>query len=289
MDTGPLLTPSPGPQDVPHALVDDSGETTAMTSPKENLTTNNPQAPAAAPKPSLSDAEEAQPQPKRTRKNRRRTQQNATATPTLEDLFGPRSEAWTRFHAISVSEELDNIEIYEDLNHKLPDEFECFRRKDGTIVIDAKTKRNSDEIEKLQEILNKEVTTSRDPRLNSVRGTILLPLSEFKSAESAEERILKHLQIQNIPASKVSIYNRKTKSNKILVFASITFESRSIPSHIRIGFEKVKVREDLPKPRQCRACWRFGHPIQYCRSTPCCPICGDQSHILHTGQLPLQG
>ena len=48
-------------------------------------------------------------------------------------------------------------------------------------MIDAKTRRNAIEVEKLQKIQNKDVNTARDLRLNLIRGTILVPLSEFKN------------------------------------------------------------------------------------------------------------
>ena len=45
-------------------------------------------------------------------------------------------------------------------------------------MIDAKTRQNAMEVEKLQKIQNKDVNTARDLRM--IRGTILVPLSEFK-------------------------------------------------------------------------------------------------------------
>ena len=59
-------------------------------------------------------------------------------------------------------------------------------------MIDAKTRRNAIEVEKLQKIQNKDVNTARDLRLNSIRGTSLVPLSEFKNEENLEERIQGH-------------------------------------------------------------------------------------------------
>ena len=74
-------------------------------------------------------------------------------------------------------------------------------------------------------------------------------------------------------------FTRKSRKSKtILHLASLTFESRILPEYIYVGFEKVRVREDLPRPRQCQNCCKFGHPAEYCRSALCCPICGTVGH-----------
>ena len=252
----------------------------------EILTTDTPEAPAAAPNPSLSDAEEAtlnlekksdaQSSPRK--RTRRRISKPATAPPTIEELFGVNSDTWTRFYTITIAGDLDNVEIFDELNKTLKDDFDCYRRKDGAIIIDAKTKRNSEAIQKLTKILNKDMTTARDPQLNSVRGTILVPLTEFRDQGDLDTRICNHLNSQNIPVSNVKLFKKTSRKKTTLLCACITFESRTLPSIIRIGFERVKVKEDIPKPRQCRGCWRFGHNVDNCRSPPCCPICGSGTH-----------
>ena len=82
------------------------------------------------------------------------------------------------------------------------------------------------------------------------------------------------------------------KGNK-LTCACITFESRSMPASVRVGFEKVKVKEDIPKPRQCHTCWKLGHAKKHCEGIPCCPICGTLTHTLqhcpHQGDCSYRG
>ena len=145
-------------------------------------------------------------------------------------------------------------------------------------MIDAKTRQNAIEVEKLQKIQNKDVNTARDLRLNSIRGTILVPLNEFKNEENLEERIQGHLQQQNIPVSNVTIFKKNSWKGNTLTCACITFESSSMPASVRVGFEKVK--EDIPKPRQCHACWKLGHAKKHYEGIPCCPICGTLTHTL---------
>ena len=87
-----------------------------------------------------------------------------------------------------------DLDIYEDLNKKLKDDCDCIRRRDGSVMIDAKIRRNAIEVEKLQQSCQ----YSKRPETKSIRGTILVPLGEFKNEENLEERIQGHLQQQNM-------------------------------------------------------------------------------------------
>ena len=66
-----------------------------------------------------------------------------------------------------------------------------------------------------------------------------------------------------------------------------------MPASVRVGFEKVKVKEDIPKPRQCHTCWKLGHAKKHCEGIPCCPICGTLTHTLqhcpHHGDRSYRG
>ena len=170
------------------------------------------EAPAEAPSNSLSKVDEAT-APKRNRKRNGKQKGNSNTQdhPTFEDLLGINSDSWTRFFILNGTGDLDNLDIYEDLNKKLKDDFDCIRRRDGSVMIDAKTRRNAIEVEKLQKIQNKEVNSARDLGLNSIRGTILVPLSEFKNEENLEERIQGHLQQQNIPASNAAVFKKNSR------------------------------------------------------------------------------
>ena len=129
--------------------------------------------------------------------------------------------------------DLDNLDIYEDLNKKLKDVFDYIRSRDGSVMIDAKTRRNAIKVEKLQKIQNKYVNTVTDLRLNSIRGTILVPLSEFKNEENLEERIQGHLQQQYIPVSNVTIFKKNFRKGNTLTCA------REIRSHVPASLLKA--------------------------------------------------
>ena len=149
-NTVPFCYTSPLPsQD--RSSVDEPGDVMDNETPNwdGNSIPVNPQAPAAAPDLSLSDADDAQhktnqqEQTSSPRRPRRRGPKiNAPKPPTIEEMFGVNSDSWTRFFTITIKGDLDNVEIYEELRNTLKDDFDCYRRKDNTIIIDAKTKRN---------------------------------------------------------------------------------------------------------------------------------------------------
>ena len=264
--------------------VDESGLTKeprnlTQPSPGTSYVTLAPYAPASAPTKLASTSKEApEPEPKPKRKAKRQSSFKPASKQQIEDLFSIRNDSWTRFFVIADTGDLDNIEIYDDLKTKLPDEFECHRRNNGSILIDTKTINNSRIIEEMKHIVTEEVSTSRDAMLNSRRGTIIVPLSEFKSEDTIKERLMDHLIKNDLPIVDVTIYKKTSRRNTTLTCACITFGSRSLPDEIRIGFKKVKVKEDLPKPRQCRSCWMFGHLSAHCRGSACCPVCSDTTH-----------
>ena len=199
-------------------------------------------------------------------------------------MIDPRSESWTRFHVLQINEDkendgTDNVGVWSELQNLLDPGFTCIRRRDGSILIDVKTEKNSQKIAKLQQICNTNVSTSRDAETNSSTGTVLVPRSEFRNPEGLADRILNQARLQDLPASNAEYYTMKSsRSKKDLHFVKLTFETRTLPTYMYVGFERVKVKEVLPKPRQCQICWKFGHPSKYCHSNPCCPICGENNH-----------
>ena len=130
MNSPPTETPSSGPPDVTpaplsmthatnmdnpfmaEALVSEEGGGSPNKKPQPLFT------PADAPDLPSSDADEVQPPQHKRRRNRAKAQKTTKVPLNLDDMFGTRSEAWTRFHAITGPEELDNMEIYEDLDDK---------------------------------------------------------------------------------------------------------------------------------------------------------------------------
>ncbi|KAF0314565.1 Fasciclin-1 [Amphibalanus amphitrite] len=62
----------------------------------------------------------------------------------------------------------------------------------------------------------------------------------------------------------------------------LTFDSTNLPSEIRVGYVKVRVRPFVPAPMRCFRCQRFGHTKDNCRGRPTCSKCASQDHTDET-------
>ncbi|MEL7079706.1 MAG: hypothetical protein AAGM46_28090, partial [Cyanobacteria bacterium J06582_2] len=226
----------------------------------------------------------------RSNHNRRKTKakSNINRTPDMKSLFGPQSESWTKFFNVTFDENQapNNIRIWTEIRKLLGnDDFSCVKRPDGTVLIDAKTEANAKKIRELQAICNVNITTSRDQIMNSKRGTVLIPSSEYDNPAELPQIMQEQIAAQELPISEISIFPVTSKrSGNTIRIAKLTFETRSLPPTMKIGFQEVSVREETPKPRQCENCWRFGHKTEYCRSNSCCPICSS-AHLISECRL----
>ena len=162
---------------------------------------------------------------------------------TLESMVGPVSESWTRFHVLHMNDDnendsSDNVGIWTELQSHLDPGFTCIRRRDGSILIDAKTEKNSEKLEKIKRLCNRSISTTRDEETNTSTGTVLVPRSEFRNPEGLAERILHQAKLQDLPASKAEHYTlRSARTQKELHFVKLTFETRTLPTYMYVGFE----------------------------------------------------
>ena len=105
-------------------------------------------------------------------------------------------------------------------------EFSCVRRSDGSVLVDAKTESNAKVIANIKELWNTEVTTLRDVRMNSARGIVFVPRTEFTTPSEIEPMIKSQAEDLGIPISDVSIFTKPSRSTgQQNHYAKITFES----------------------------------------------------------------
>ena len=58
----------------------------------------------------------------------------------------------------------------------------------------------------------------------------------------------------------------------------LTFDSPTIQENICIENERLQVREYRPRPMQCYNCFKYGHPLRYCKNAKVCINCGSLEH-----------
>ena len=234
-----------------------------------------------------SDTEvKSKPQKSLKTKKKKRTSQKKQMN--INALVGPQSDTWTKFFVLNFEEpkgdepQLSNMRIWVELKKLLQNsDFSCVRRSDGSVLVDAKTERNAQILANTNELCNTGVTTSRDVRMNSARGIVFVPRTEYVTPSEIEPMIKDQAEDLGVPVSEVSIFTKPSRSTgQQNYFAKITFESRTLPAYMTVGFEKMKIQEDLPKPRQCQQCWKYGHKKEWCKGSPCCPVCGAADHLL---------
>ena len=104
---------------------------------------------------------------------------------------------------------------------------------------------------------------------------------ENDSNESICEIIKEILEDQKHSIKSVNIYERRSrKIEKNLKIAKIVFAQQTIPNSVKIGNKKIPIREEYPKPMQCRVCLKYEHTARRCRSlaTQRCFKCGSIDH-----------
>ncbi|KAF0313086.1 Nucleic-acid-binding protein from mobile element jockey [Amphibalanus amphitrite] len=81
------------------------------------------------------------------------------------------------------------------------------------------------------------------------------------------------------PTARRIMTKRGTVSTNNII---LTFDSTDLPSEIRVGYVKVRVRPFVPAPMRCFRCQRFGHTKDNCRGRPTCSKCASQDHTDET-------
>ena len=111
---------------------------------------------------SSSDTESKPKKSKRKKKNQAKQKTHVS----INALVGPQKDTWTKFFVLNFIPEnneppMSNMKIWVGLRKLLPNnEFSCVRRSDGSVLVDAKTKRNAQIIASLNELWSTKVSTS---------------------------------------------------------------------------------------------------------------------------------
>ena len=145
--------------------------------------------------------------------------------------------------------------------------------RSGQFLIQTYKKAHCDNLLKMTSIAYTPVKVSPHRTLNSVKGVIRCP--DIK--ECSDDDILEGLKSQRVTEIYRIMINRdgvKKPTGTII----LTFNSRQLPTHIRVGYLSVKVDAYIPNPVRCFKCQRFGHFKTACKHPEACGKCGQTDH-----------
>ncbi|GBM39890.1 hypothetical protein AVEN_14871-1, partial [Araneus ventricosus] len=146
--------------------------------------------------------------------------------------------------------------------------------KSGDLLIETSSAIQTKSFLLAKTFLNNPVKITLHRTLNSSRGVI----SEPQLLHSPESEILEGLSSQGVIG--VRRINIKRGASFIATkHIVLTFNTTQLPSHIKAGYLRCKVRPYIPNPIRCYNCQRFGHSKAACRGKQTCSRCASVYHI----------
>lgn len=164
---------------------------------------------------------------------------------------------------------------YEDLKKCCEGEPEDVKLlRNGSMMVKTRNELQSRQIINLRAVAGVRVKATPHKKLNSSQGTVLARLWD----KYAPEEICEYLASEGV----TDVYKFPSRPGRQYTGSRylLTFNRLQPPEKIRAGFEKLDVRQYIPRPRRCYNCQGFGHVGKYCRKEH--PICGNCSEPAHT-------
>lgn len=145
-------------------------------------------------------------------------------------------------------------------------------RKNKTLLIQVKTKKDAERLLKVKQINNIKVKAYLHQFLNSAKGVIKSPeLSLCTLTEIENDVSLKNQGITNVKRIQINKNDKVINTNTYI----LTFNKPILPKEIKIGYSIAKVEPYTPNPRRCHNCQKFGHLQNSCNRTSVCRRCGE--------------
>ena len=130
--------------------------------------------------------------------------------------------------------------------------------------------------------IGKPVEAQLAHRMMSVQGLIHAP----ELCEMTDQEILDELASQGV--CEVQRLRSSTEQPNPLI--RLRFVGLQLPARLTCGYLSVRVKAWVDVPRQCRKCWRHGHPERSCRSrvTICGRCSAEDQHATSECQQPFK-
>ncbi|GBL95339.1 hypothetical protein AVEN_154757-1 [Araneus ventricosus] len=142
----------------------------------------------------------------------------------------------------------------------------------GDLLIEVKSRKQAQQIIKLEPLATIPVTVSAHTSLNSSKGVItcgeLFNVSIEEITDEFKGEGVTHVR---------RIFIRRAGQLLLTKHLILTFQTPTLPDSVKAGYIKLAVRPFIPNPLRCFKCQRFGHSQTNCRGN--CARCAEQGHI----------
>lgn len=221
-----------------------------------------------------------------------------TARKRREETFSARYEEIERIDNAgrflimkNISQETDSVvpispfAVARSLR-SLGDVKDITRQKDGTLVIESKSKEQTARLLNIKKVGKYDVSVTEHPRLNRSKG--IVRCWDFVYLD--EKELLEELRPQKV----VEVRHLKRKASEVEKRASqnqadtpvwkntgtfvITFDLPEVPRVLKAGYLRLEVRPFIPDPIRCFSCQKFGHMKTSCRGVAMCGRCAEKDH-----------
>jgi hypothetical protein len=146
--------------------------------------------------------------------------------------------------------------------------------RNGSVLIEVRTKLQADTALSLTNWVNQPVTVTAHRSLNTCRGVIRC--REFRDCEETE--VHNALSAQGAISVKQIMAKRNGQLEKTNTFI-VTFGLPTLPKSVRAAYMKLDVEPYIPNPLRCFNCQKFGHGKATCRRKATCAKCAQEGHL----------
>ena len=166
------------------------------------------------------------------------------------------------------------------------------QRRSGVLFIEVHQKQKADQLLAITELClgtpdtDAPVGVSIEPHrfLNTSKGVVYC---DNLNGYTEDKDILADLQEQ-IP-NLVEVYRPKSRRTGVEVPSNtliMTFGTPQLPTEVKIGYMKERVKLYIPSPRICFKCQDYGHTKNTCTHSQKCARCGKVGHEYKDCQEP---
>ena len=191
-----------------------------------------------------------------------------------------RHRHWPRFLLINgedpVLGTLSSITISKTLTTLIGPVEQIRRLRSGSLLIHCSQQMQSDTLLQMKTLSKAPVQVIPHGTLNTCKGVIISSESTLCTDKDLQEWLSQYDVVD------IKRFEPRKDRTQLLI---LTFNGKSIPQRVSVGFEGCRVRPYIPNPQRCFNCQRFGHMSRACSRQATCSNCGSLDH-LHSREVP---